>query len=217
STTRADGSHVTVAKDVTVEGMLVDQTVTSVSADGKARTVQTDTRGNGFYDHLETARTQIDGTVVTNVTDLNQDGSVRDRRVVTESADGRTKVVRSDTRNSGQFDLTETTVTRIDGTRTVTAVSGGDARYVRSYDAAAHLVSEELTGPDGSHLVATVRHGNLTGGTVTDSQGNTHLISDLNHTLGSAAGSFLGDNSLESQFARSTLIGATGKALATLM
>jgi Ca2+-binding RTX toxin-like protein len=218
TTALADGSSATVAKDFDADGTLVSETRTTISADHHVKTVLASTRGDGFFDHREESRTRIDGSVVTEVFDVNTDGAVRTHRHVTESADGRLKKIETDSRNAGHVDLVETIETRIDGSRRSVVVSDAGARFERLYDPAGNLFSEDLTDATGSHLVATVRHGQITGGTVTDSAGRATTISgETAHALGSAAGGFLGDNSFEAKVLKAAMFSLVNKSITGLL
>src|SRR5262249_52055717 len=66
--------------------------------------------------------TQADGSVVRTVTDLNVDGSVKDRTVTTTTANGLSVTTQVDSTGRGVFDQTRTDVTVLnaDGSRTET-------------------------------------------------------------------------------------------------
>ncbi len=83
------GSSVSVS-DLTRNGSLIDQTVSSVSSDGLTRIVQVDSTGNGSFDLTETGQTVVasNGVRTETVTDSNADGSMRSQTVAVTSADG---------------------------------------------------------------------------------------------------------------------------------
>ena len=131
------------------------ETITSVSADGRTKSAETDSTGNGVFDQSQVATTNADGSVTSIDIDYNPDGTVKDRAVVKICADGRTKISQIDSTNSGSFDLTVTQqTTLVDGSRSVVAVNTNGSTDARSYDATGNLTSETLTAPDGSTLEA---------------------------------------------------------------
>jgi trimeric autotransporter adhesin len=62
-------------------GALMSKTTTTTSADGRTRTVASDTNGDGVVDQSKTTTTvhNADGSSTQTVTDYNADGSVKDR------------------------------------------------------------------------------------------------------------------------------------------
>src|SRR5206468_5342944 len=83
------------------------RTITSISANGLTRSVQRDTDGDGFFDHIESTHTNIDGTVVTDTTESEvlpdrSGATIMARSLTTVSADGRRRVIQTDTANAGR-------------------------------------------------------------------------------------------------------------------
>ena len=91
TTVSADGGTST-SKDVNASGKMLDETVTTISADRRSKTVKTNSTGNDVFDSVATSATNADGSISTTILDYNSDGSVKDRAVTTLSADGSTKV-----------------------------------------------------------------------------------------------------------------------------
>ncbi|WP_338310684.1 hypothetical protein, partial [Bradyrhizobium ottawaense] len=69
-------------------GSLRDQTVTTISADGKTVSVSRDLNGDGAADQTEATIVVANGSQIKTVTDFNANGSVRDRAITTTSPDG---------------------------------------------------------------------------------------------------------------------------------
>src|SRR5262249_40489484 len=85
---------------------------------------QTDRNGDGIFDLTQNDVTVVnaDGSRTQTISDLNSNGSVRDREVTTISADGRTKTTTTDFNGDGVIDLTQVSsmVTNLDGSVTTT-------------------------------------------------------------------------------------------------
>ncbi|WP_447411504.1 hypothetical protein, partial [Clostridium perfringens] len=59
----ADGSQSSVMTDTDDAGKLVAKTTVSVSADGRTRTTNKDTNGNGTVDQTETGIVEVNGAI----------------------------------------------------------------------------------------------------------------------------------------------------------
>ena len=94
--------------------------VTTTQADGLGWTVKSDYDGNGTFELLAVSQRQIDGSVVTMLTERNADGSIKASGKMTTTADGRTTALEKDSANAGFADLTTIAVTALDGSVTVT-------------------------------------------------------------------------------------------------
>ncbi|WP_159289192.1 beta strand repeat-containing protein [Methylosinus sporium] len=84
----ADNSHVETVSRNNGNGSLRDQTITSVSADRRSTTINHDIDGNGANDQTETIQIQSNGSTIDTTSNFNSDGSVKNQRTTTESADG---------------------------------------------------------------------------------------------------------------------------------
>ncbi|MBN8914496.1 MAG: hypothetical protein J0I31_02735 [Rhizobiales bacterium] len=86
----ADGSQSETLSDYTgtTSGPLKSKRTTTVSADQLTTTVIEDTNGDSHNDKSTVVAIQANGSVVTTSTDLNADGSTKDKAVVTKSASG---------------------------------------------------------------------------------------------------------------------------------
>lgn len=90
--------------------------VTTISSDGLTVTEQSDYDGNGSLETTAVSRTRVDGSVVTEFTELNASGGIVAKGTLTVSNDGRTKIFSKDADNNGTVDHTEKTELYIDGT-----------------------------------------------------------------------------------------------------
>ena len=123
-TTNADGSTSVSISDLSRNGTLIDQTVSSVSANGLTRTIAMDSTGDGVNDLMETDATVIngDGSRTETVTDTNSDGSMRDQTVTVTSANGLNRTTSVDSAGNGVFNLvtTDAIVNNANGSTTTT-------------------------------------------------------------------------------------------------
>ena len=174
-TYNADGSTSMTISDLTRNGTLIDQTVSSVSASGLTRTVQTDSTGDGIFDLTETDATVVnaDGSQTETVTDTNSDSSMRDQTVTNTSANGLNITKSIDSTGNGIFNLitTDATVNNADGSTTETQTN-----YANN-------------GAMLSQTVTTVSADGLTTTTQTDSTGDgTFDTTTTDQTVVDAAG-----------------------------
>ncbi|MFT4080223.1 DUF4214 domain-containing protein [Rhodomicrobium sp.] len=118
----ANGSITETLSDKTAAGVLVDQTVTNTSADGKTIAITRDINGDGLSDQSETRVKNADGSSSVTISNLDPDGSLKNKTTSSLSADGLTRTVASDFDGNGTTDLTETDATAVngDGSRTET-------------------------------------------------------------------------------------------------
>lgn len=89
--------------------------ITTVSSDGVTTTEQSDFDGNGTYEVTAVSRTRIDGSAVTEYTEVNATGAIIAKGTLTVSNDGRTKIFTKDADNNGIIDRKETTELFIEG------------------------------------------------------------------------------------------------------
>lgn len=126
----ADGSRTETLTNTDEDGDLLARTVTTTSADGRNKTIDTDNTGSGSFDALKTSSIVIgaDGSVSTTVKDMNIAGVLQDETVSTVSADGLSKVVSTDSNGDGVIDRVSSDVTTIgsDGSRTRTVTDNGN-------------------------------------------------------------------------------------------
>jgi len=179
----ADGSVTqTITSRNGNETVLLGRTVEQRSADGRARTVQVDSNGDGVNDRVETIVVAADGSSTDTVSNFNADGSLRSRSISTVSADGLSTIVQQDLTSSGTgFDHTriDAIVVNADGSRTETIID-------KSANGTVLGTVETVTTADG---LSTTTHSVTTGGdnvtradvTVLNANGGrTETITDRN-------------------------------------
>jgi hypothetical protein len=86
-TVAADNSHVQTVTTNNANGSLLNKAVTTVSADRHTTTVNRDIDGDNVNDQTETVQLQTNGAVVDTVSNFQTDGSLKNQRVSTVSAD----------------------------------------------------------------------------------------------------------------------------------
>lgn len=184
----ADGSSVTTDKLTVGDATLAAQpatpiilaTITNLSADGRAKVVQTDTDGDGIYELYNT-----------DTTTLNADGSTARTVVINGtqmywaqeiwSADGRARTINIDANGDGHIDSNETIVINGNGSKvdTLSALNAdgtlaGRTITTTSADGKTTGVSLDLDGNGTPDLTRTT-------GTVTNGDGSvTTTLSDTN-------------------------------------
>ncbi|NEK20620.1 hypothetical protein GR257_38415 [Rhizobium leguminosarum] len=95
---------------------------TTTSADGRTKVAKYDYDGNGVYETVMQSTIQVDGSIVTAVTETNASGAVTAKGTISTSADGLTTKLSKDAGNNGTTDHTETAVTHADGSISLTKV-----------------------------------------------------------------------------------------------
>lgn len=232
----ADGSSVTTQTDRNGDGsVLIDKTVTALSADGLSRIISRDLDGNGTFDTVTTDVTvsNANGSKTQTVTDRNADGSLRDQVTSVRGADGRSRSIQVDSNGDGVVDRTETIVVAGDGSSVDTVsdfnINGSlRGRTVTSVSAngLATTVQQDLTGSgtfDRTHsdVIVVNANGSRTE-TVTDTSANGALLGRL-VTLTSADGLSIttqidanGDGTFETTRATVTALNADGSRTETI-
>jgi hypothetical protein len=106
----ADGTSVSTETTTGNDGTLRDKTVTTLSADGLSRTVESDITGDGLFDTTMTDVTVVggDGSRTQTVSVFNRNGSLREKTVTDKEADGRSRTIQSDVTGDGSWDRVET-------------------------------------------------------------------------------------------------------------
>src|SRR5262249_38953459 len=121
---QANGSVVDTVSDLAPNGTLKDRTIATTSADGRTRTSQLDVDGDSVIDltRVQSVAGGAGGSSVTTTTEYNGNGTLRDRTVVTVSADGLSKTTQKDTTGASTFNRTQTDVIVLnaDGSKTET-------------------------------------------------------------------------------------------------
>ncbi|MBY2996726.1 hypothetical protein HF263_36340 [Rhizobium leguminosarum] len=95
---------------------------TTTSADGRTKIAKYDYDGNGVYETVMQSTIQVDGSIVTAVTETNASGTVTAKGTISTSADGLSTKLSKDVGNNGTIDHTETAATHADGSITLTKV-----------------------------------------------------------------------------------------------
>ena len=118
----SDGSNVETVTETNVNNSLRGRTVTTVSADDKTTTITRDVNGDNLTDQTETIALQPNGSRIDTISDLNANGSLKDRKIVTTSASGLSVTTQFDTNGDGAVDETQidATVLNNSGSRTET-------------------------------------------------------------------------------------------------
>ena len=149
--TNADGSKTITVSDLNGDGSLRDRTVSTTSQDGLTKLVQTNSTGAGRFDRISSDVTVVaaDGSRIETVTDLNQNGSLRDSSVTATSADGRIKTIQSDLDGNGTIDLS--TVAAI-----VVAADGSSVTTQTDRNADGSLRDQTVTSLSADGLSKTV-------------------------------------------------------------
>ncbi|MEY9427047.1 hypothetical protein ABH975_002362 [Bradyrhizobium ottawaense] len=133
--TNADGgTTLTVSNFDAGGGHLASRSVTTTSADRKVVTINRDSAGRGTFDQVEVDAKDATGALTVTISDLNPDGTTRDRVVTTTNASGLSKTTQSDAAGSGRYDLTiiDNIVINGNGSRTETVSSFNEDNSLRS-------------------------------------------------------------------------------------
>ena len=122
--TNADGSSTVTEANASANGALIDKIITTTSASGLSKTVQTDKNGDGLIDVTNTDVTVLttDGGVTETITGVSNSGVLLGKVVKTVSADQKAIAFTRDMNGDGATDGTETIAVQADG-RVVDTVS----------------------------------------------------------------------------------------------
>ncbi|MDX8348802.1 calcium-binding protein [Cognatiyoonia sp. IB215446] len=172
--TQPDGSQVkTVTNSLgaaAATAILLNQTVTTTSADGNTITIERDSTGGGWFDQTEVRVTATDGSMTIVTTDQGQDGTVIRSVGEAVSADGMTRTEAIDSDGDGAADVTMThaIVVNPDGSRseTVTVLNqDGSVRSVVTETVSADGQTKTIARDvDGDGQVDTVEDTDITTG-----------------------------------------------------
>src|SRR5262249_33884213 len=120
----ADGSRTETVTDSSANGALMDKTVVATSATGLSVTTQHDRTAAGTFNQTRTDVTVLntDGSRTETGTDRKANAALKDKTVVTTSANGLSTTTQGDVAGTGTFNETRTDVTVLnaDGSRTET-------------------------------------------------------------------------------------------------
>ncbi|MBZ7927765.1 hypothetical protein LAC81_25770 [Ensifer adhaerens] len=117
--------------DVYWSQAIAAKTELTVASDGLTRTMRSDYDGDGTFEHFASSRTQIDGSVVTAITERDSGGNVVARGLSTVTVDGNTTILKKDANNDGRDDRVETSFQRSDGSVTHTIIENGSDGSLR--------------------------------------------------------------------------------------
>ena len=130
---------------------------TTASADGRTTIAKYDYDGNGVYETDMQSTLQVDGSVITTVTET---GTTPAKGTIATSADGLVTTLSKDTDNNGSIDHIETAVTHADGSITLSkkdanAVKQTVVEEVRSTGTLAYRKTTDLGGLNWSYSEET--------------------------------------------------------------
>lgn len=146
-----DGSTTTAVSEFSFNGTLLRKTVTTAAADGLSKTVQSDSTGNGVFDHVSTETTVIggDGTRTKTVAETSSGDTLIGKEQTVTSADGRVRTVSYDLDGNGVYE-----------TRDVTAISNGAdglmVTTVSTYSSTNVLTGKIVATTSGDGLAKTI-------------------------------------------------------------
>ncbi|EBA12653.1 calcium-binding protein [Roseobacter sp. CCS2] len=167
--------------------ILLNQTVTTTSADGNTVTIERDSTGGGWFDQIEVRTTATDGSMTIVTTDVGKDGTTIRSVDEAVSADGLTRTEAIDNDGDGIADITMThvIVVNADGSRaettTVTNPDGSVRSVVTETVSADGQTKTIASDVDGDGSVDTVEDTDIT----TSASGTTSTI-DVTNSDGSA-------------------------------
>ena len=137
----ADGSVTETSTVTNADGSLKRKTIATTGSDERDISLSRDIDGDGIVDQVVT--TSNNGLVTTE-SDYNSNGTLKDKSVVTTSADGLSVTTQRDIDGSGTLDQTRTDVT-------VLNVNGSRTETISDFNAGLALVGKTVitTGADG--------------------------------------------------------------------
>ena len=154
----ANGSTTETVADYATNGSLIDQTVTTVSSDGKTTTIDRDNNGtlnNGapVYNQVEIIAVQSNGSIVDTVSSYAS-GSLIANTVKTTSANGLSWTLTQDQNGDGTIDNTQsdTIVLNADGSTTETFIDTNGALNTDNL----HLLGRPVSYSDSTRAVTTI-------------------------------------------------------------
>ncbi|MGO7967421.1 hypothetical protein ACC720_28665 [Rhizobium ruizarguesonis] len=130
------------------KGAIAAKIETTTSADGRTEVAKYDYDGNGVSETVMQSTTQVDGSVITTVTET---GTAPAKGTISTSADGLVTTLSKDTDNNGSIDHVETAVTHADGSITLNkkdanAVKQTVVEEVRATGTLAYRKTTDLSG-----------------------------------------------------------------------
>jgi len=124
STTNADGSVTTISSTYNSAGVLVSRSTQTAAGNGLTTAVLTDLDGNGTTDSSRSGAIvlNVDGSKTQTVSSFNANGSLKEKTVVTTSADGLTITTQWDKSGGGSFTGSRTEATTVNANGSTTRV-----------------------------------------------------------------------------------------------
>ncbi len=122
-TLNGDGSTTIDNKASNADGSLANETISTISADGKTTSIKFDDDGDGVIDRFQSDVLVINGDGSKTETLSNYDSSdtiLTSKQVTGTSSDGKTITISRDFTGSGSYDQTEVDATGVGGDLTVT-------------------------------------------------------------------------------------------------
>jgi Ca2+-binding RTX toxin-like protein len=144
----ADGAITETSTITNGSNALLEKREISSSANGLSRTEKRDTTGAGFYNRTSNLVLTADGASVETLSDYSNTTTLRDRRVVTRSADGLSRKTTWDVDGDGAIDSSFSTVTTI-------AADGARSQTATVYDKAGKILSRVLDVTSGNGSTQT--------------------------------------------------------------
>jgi Ca2+-binding RTX toxin-like protein len=170
-----DGSRTETIIDTNSDSTLFQEGILTTSADGRTRTLQKDTTGQGYFDLREVTTVNPDGSTTTTTTNFAASGEVVSVFVTSVSADGLSETVRNE---NGV--LTSVTRKSIDGSEVTTAAESTTA-------VSPDGLTATTQGDDGSSQTVLT---NIDGSSTIDRVGNLPGYTYQPYELVSTAGAF---------------------------
>ncbi|RNJ48845.1 DUF4214 domain-containing protein [Methylocystis hirsuta] len=159
----ANGDRTETTTALNADGTKRAQTIVVKGADGRSRTIQSDTNGDNVFDSVETIAIAANGSSVDTISNYSPKNSLIGKTVVSTSADGLTRTSQFDADADGTWDTTttEATVKNANGsstqTTTVTNANGslrGKSVVSTSADGLSITTQADLDG-DGAYDATT--------------------------------------------------------------
>ncbi|WP_162247932.1 cadherin domain-containing protein [Devosia sp. Root413D1] len=194
SSTNANGSVTTVSSTYGATGALASRSTQTVSSDGLSKSVSTDLDGNGTADLSQTIATVLnaDGSKTQTISNFLASGALKDKTVITTSADGLSTTTQWDKTGGGSFTGSQTDVITInaDGsaTRVVSVFNANGSLHdrttiVTSADKLTVTTTEDVDGNSSvDHTFVQVRNAD-----------GTLSISSMDGAVQSASGRLYGN------------------------
>lgn len=129
-------------------------TETTVDPNGATKTTRVDQDGDGYYELTLATETLVDGSVSTQITETNTNGTIKGKGTFRVTHDGVTSVLLKDANNDGVNEYTETALLRADGSVAKTAVTrnaSGTVLQTQTTDVDAIGNIRKSTTVDGSN------------------------------------------------------------------